>query len=413
MLKIQAELSLKKKKGYSGIKNKFIIFVILIIIVIIWIWIFKSYVENNINRDSYVVLIKGQAMLNKNILQIDTREKLIIWDTIRTIWNNALAILEWGDGSVTRLWWNSSVKIDELSISNDLWKLNISFELLSWKSWSNVVSFLGEWSYFKEYFRDSEAAIRWTIFNVDLNNNYLYVIDHKLNLTTTDWKDIIVDQKKPLNLLDFNFISLEKFLQSFKDKWWASLNNKIDVEFFDWLKSQIQNNLDELLYINDIDYKEILSNSEDREELYNKLLEDYQQFNFVKPTDTALFETKLELKNALIKLANPVNKNILIENTLYDFRDIINLKDYTNIDNVLQILSENKDLLKDININEYIETKILPDEIKNLLFNKFSDLKNVLSEQFNIIKNNKIDIWSIEKKANQVIQDGLNTLFDK
>lgn len=413
MLKIQGEFSWKEKRGVPVVKNKFIIFIILIIILIIWIWIFKWYIENNINRDSHVVLIKGKAMLNTSLLKIDKKEKLIIWDTVRTIWENALAVLEWWDGSVTRLWWNSSVKIDELDISDDLWKLNISFELLNWKSWSNVVSFLWEGSYFKEYFRDSEAAVRWTIFNVDLNSNYLYVLDHKVNLTTGDGTNILVDEMNPLNLLDFNFITLDEFIQSFKDKWWESLNHKIDIEFFDWLRFQIHSDLDELLYINDIDYKEILSNSESREELYNKLLTDYQKYNFIKPNESNLFQTKLELKEALVKLANPVDKNILVENTLYDFRDIISSKDYTSADKVLQILSDNKDLLKNINFNDYFDINILPEEIKNILINRFGDFKNLLLENFNNVQDKKVDIKNIEEKANQVIHDGLDTLFNK
>ena len=124
----------------TKIKNKFIIFIILIIIWIIWFWIFSSFYNKNVDRDSYVILLNWKAVLNNNILSLDEKEKLSIWDTIRTIWEDALAILEWWDWSVTRLWWDTSIEINELFVSNDLWKLNISFELINWKTWSNVIS---------------------------------------------------------------------------------------------------------------------------------------------------------------------------------------------------------------------------------------------------------------------------------
>jgi len=124
------------------IKNKFIIFIILIIVSIVWFWIINSFSDKKINRDSYVLLINWNATLNSVPLKKETRKLLTVWDTVRTIWNSALAVLEWWDGSVTRLWWNSSVKIDDLYLSDNLDTINISFELLKWKSWSTVISFL-------------------------------------------------------------------------------------------------------------------------------------------------------------------------------------------------------------------------------------------------------------------------------
>ncbi len=181
------------------IKNKFIIFFIFIFLWIVLTSIITAFLNKKNNTDSYVVLIKWSATLNSELLKVDSKEKLSIWDTVRTIWENALAVLEWWDGSVTRIWWNSSVKVEELYVSSDIWTINIGFKLLSWKSWSNVVSFLWEDSYFKEYFRDSEAAARGTVFSLDLNNNYLQVIDHRVTINTLE-KSVIIDENKPFNI---------------------------------------------------------------------------------------------------------------------------------------------------------------------------------------------------------------------
>ncbi len=397
----------------TKIKNKFIIFIILIIIWIIWFWIFSSFYNKNVDRDSYVILLNWKAVLNNNILSLDEKEKLSIWDTIRTIWEDALAILEWWDWSVTRLWWDTSIEINELFVSNDLWKLNISFELINWKTWSNVISFLWEDSYFKEYFRDSEAAVRWTIFNVDLDNDYLYVLDHKLNLKTDTWEVIVVDEQQPINLKTFSFIELAEFLNNFKDKAWENLNNNFDSAFFDTLKSRANEDLNNLINLRNIDINWVINDSEAREELYNELLTEYQKINFIKVDDGELFEAKLEIKEQLVKLANAREKAILLENTLYDFKDIIDSKDYSELDKILPILSDNKDLLDSLNLKNHINLDSIPDDLKESFWENFNQLKDMFWGSLIDVKSLDIDVKSIEEKASQALKDGLDSLFNK
>ena len=387
MQKIQVELSWKVKLFYSKlINNKFIIFIILIIISIILFWIFNSLSEKEVNRDSYVILMNWNATLNSIPLKIENKKKVINWDTVRTLWNNALAVLEWWDGSVTRLWWNSSIKIDNLYLSANLEKINISFKLLSWKSWSTVVSFLWDESYFKESFRDSVAAVRWTIFDLDLDKDYLYVIKHKVNLTEKNWKTIVVNEKKPFNLTDFNFIDLEKFLKNFKDKAWEGLNYKIDKDLFKWLEKQISSNLNNLINIDNINIDKILNNNLKKKELYDKIIADYQKLNFVKPDNGELFKKKMELKDALIKLSSGENKNMLIQNSLYDFKDIVDSKNYDNIDILLKIFWNNKKILESLNFNNIIDFNNIPEFLRN----KFNDLQINILNKTNDLKN--IDI---------------------
>jgi hypothetical protein len=44
--------------------------------------------------------------------------------------SNSLAVIEWGDKSITRLGENSRIVVKENFVSDDLSKINISFELL-------------------------------------------------------------------------------------------------------------------------------------------------------------------------------------------------------------------------------------------------------------------------------------------
>lgn len=394
------------------IKNKFIIFIIILFLWVILFFIFNSIFNKKINTNSYVVLVKWIATLNNKLLKIDNKQQIEVWDTIRTIWKSALAILEWWDGSITRLWWDSSIKIDELHISNDLSKINIWFELLSWKSWSNVISFLWENSYFKEYFRDSEAAARWTIFNVDLNNDYLYVVDHKVTLTSS-WKLIIIDENKPFNIRTFNFIILEKFIKEFKDNVWESINTKIDKEYFISLKEQLNNEIIELNKFKEINIEPILKDQKAREKLYNQLLTNYQKLNFVKSEDSELFKTKLELKNTLIKLADEKDKNILVKNTLYDFKDALNKWEYTNLNTIITMLYNNKNIIWEIDFKEYFKWNIIPEKLKEFLKNNLEWLKNIFWKSYIDWVDIGVNFKDIKDKWDSIIQDTLDNWLDK
>ncbi len=392
------------------IKNKFIIFIIIVIISIIWIVLLQPFLAEK-ERESYVVLIDWRAMLNKTILEKQKREKLTIWDTVRTIWWKSMAILEWGDGSVTRLWWNTTIDIKELHISWDLQNINVNFSLLSWKTWSNVISYLWGWSYFKEGFRDTEAAVRWTVFNLDLSKDYLYVKDHKVDLTTSDWKTITVSSENPFDISNFKFLDLEEFLRNIKDRAWEELNTKIDKDLFEWLKKQIHNDLDELVKFEKVDLKKALQDEEYRKAKYEELLTEYQKLNFVKSSDWNLFETKMKMKEKLLALSTGEEKNRLVENTLYDLKDVLKSKDNTSINMVMWVLSENKDVLQNIDLKKYVDIDMIPEWLKESMFRNFWELKWIFMKNLNM--DSFDNIKDLENKAKNVIQDGLDSLFNK
>ena len=191
------------------IKNKFIILIIISLIAVIFFWIYKSYFFELKNRNSFAVLVEWEWLLNEKLLKLNEKKELKIWDYVKTIWDNSLIVIEWWDWSLTRIGWNSRIRIDELFVDSDLLNINLSFELLSWKSWSNVINFMWEWSYFKESFRDIEAWVRWTIFNVDLDKEYVSVTKHKLSLIKNIDQEVFeISEENPFSLKTFSFISL-------------------------------------------------------------------------------------------------------------------------------------------------------------------------------------------------------------
>ena len=93
-------------------KNKFIYFIIILIVIIIWIWISISLFFKSVDRNSYLELVSWEWLLNDKVLQIWKKEKLSKEDIIETKTKDSLAIIEWWDWSITRLWWNTKVKIE-------------------------------------------------------------------------------------------------------------------------------------------------------------------------------------------------------------------------------------------------------------------------------------------------------------
>lgn len=411
MQKIQGEFSWKEKRESPGGKNKFITFIIILIVWILSYGIITNILEKNGHNQSYVFVVKWQAMLNTNILKTEQREVLNAWDTVRTIWNNSLAVLEWWDGSVTRLAGNTSTQIKELDIAPDGTNIQIGFELLSWKTWSNIVSYLWGESYFKQDFDGMSAAARGTIFNVDLDNQYLNVSDHKIQLTTSSGSSFIVDATSPLDLKTLNPIDLDLFMQTIMDIDWESVNLQEDIKLFSDLKQKAKNDLENIRALTDIDLSAI-ADEEKRSQMYNSVLEQYQKLNFVDAENTELFATKLELKNTLIQLADTQDKTSLVESTLYDFKDIINSQEFTHSEAVLEILSQNKQIIQNFDFNNYFDSEILPEEIQQAL-NKFGELKVILVEKFEQLKQKKLDLKSLHDSAQQLIHDGLDSLFDK
>lgn len=394
------------------IKNKFIIFIILLFVSIIWyLWI-SSYFQEKVDRSSYATLIEGNAIINNKPLKLDFKTKLLDLDNIRTIWANSIVIIEWWEWSVTRLWGNSEIFIKETFVNDDLSKINIWFELLSWKTWSNVISFLWEWSYFKEYFRDTEAAVRWTIFDLNLDSEYIYVTSHKVDLKNSSWENYVITENNPFSLNTFSFIDLEKFIKDIKDKSWESLNKTLDSQLFQKLRDNAYIDLENLMVSSQIDVDSVLNNIEEKKELYNKVLYNYQKINFVKSDSPELFQRKLELKETLYILASKENKENIIKNTLYDLSDVLKNDNYSFNDEIINILAKDYGLILDITVQNYIWNINLPTYIEESLKEKYDTLYNIFNPEENIvdltIEANKKAEWYIHSFLNSILEKFIN-----
>ena len=171
-------------------KNKFIYFIIILIVIIIWIWISISLFFKSVDRNSYLELVSWEWLLNDKVLQIWKTEQLSKEDIIETKTKDSLAIIEWWDWSITRLWWNTKVKIENQFVAKNKDQVNILFRLFSGKTWSNVVTYLWEDSYFNQTYSDTEIAVRGTVYVVDADNDYLQVESHKVELINkTIWEE--------------------------------------------------------------------------------------------------------------------------------------------------------------------------------------------------------------------------------
>ena len=383
------------------IKNKFIIFILILVLLVIVVQIFFIS-SNKIDTNSYVVLVEWQAIKNKKFLKQDIKQMVLAWDSIRTIWKNSIAVIEWWDGSITRLWPNTFLTVNQNDVSEDLTKIQILFKLLSWKTWSNVINFIWEDSYFKEQFDYVEAWVRWTVFNVDLDNDYLWVTSHEVDLTTKDWKTFKIGENEVISLSNFSLVDLQFFLTELKDEAWENLNTKLDIDLINHLKSKIWGDLGKnnpLLFVLEIfipkyrvlyeldngknleKIKKIISwlSDKDKEFLYKKITTKYQKLNFALPSEDKLYKEKILYKKVLLLLASPGNKENLVKYSLFDFKHIVNSWDTKNLEETISLLSDNKDVLDNLKIDfkDFINLDLIPEDLRNKLQDNLDELKYI------------------------------------
>jgi len=358
------------------LKNKFILIIFLAILSVLGI---QYFLKPKIDTNTYVVLVKWEVNINENILKKEERQKLEIWNIIVTKKDSA-CVIEWWDWSLTRLWENSKVEIQELNVEKDLSKINLQFKLINWKTWSNVVSYLWEESYFKQNFEDIEAAVRWTVFDVNLDKDYVYVANHEVAVKKGN-KTKIVSENSAFSISQFSFIKIEEFIKNIVDKKWLEENAKLDNKFLNNLKKDLSKKID----LENID--KILDNNK----TYKELLSKYQKLNFISASDSELFEIKNKIKKELINIAPESEKQNLIKYSIYDLKDALNLD---------TIDSKTKETIKNI-------TKLVWNnswDLENILWEKYSEFENILD---------KLDIKNTANKIKDNAIKWANSFFDK
>lgn len=436
----------------KNFKNTFIIWIICIIIWIIFSQVLKAYSSSNIDTNTYMSLIKWKATVNDTFITSGIPEVLVAWDTVRTIWKTSLAVIEWWDGSITRLGWNTKIIVWNNEVSRDFTKIDISFELLAGKTWSQVVSFISSDSSFTQKFQWLEAWVRGTVFDVNLEDMFIYVTDHAVNLQDIQGNNIIISENSPFSLEQFSFIELDKFISQIRDIEWQQWNLDLDQTTLKSIKDEIDIQLTknnpfsfflevfspterffQSLY-NREDYGVLetqisLLNASQKQKIETRLLSEYQKLNLVSIEDRDNYQRKLLYKKLLLLLSEKEDKERLLESTLYDFKDSISSQDIPSFEKTLGLLSENSELLKNMDVERFFQDiNLIPDDLENIMRQNFQEIQNffeageiefqevdfswVTEVVNNGVESLKQDVWDVEEKARQQIEKGLDKIFD-
>lgn len=290
---------------------------------------------------------KGKTLIIRDkLIAVNENEQEPVFegDRIKTLRSSAATIF-WPDGSITRLGENSSVKIHEMRAKTANTDIRIDFSLESGKSWSNVVKYLFGDSRFHERFNDDAAvaAVRGTVFEVNLDKKYLHTVDHGVSVqgTINAMKEIMVVTDGVISTETMQILNKEDI-----DAAWNELNRNEDLiylnERMDAVRKQIltqssqTNRMDALLQKiglkkTDSSLQALLSGDEaewtnleqtmKKAKDTTKLLDIYQAFYGLPNTDTTI-NTKVRLRDMILEsLPAEQKKNFLDDfarSTLYD-----------------------------------------------------------------------------------------------
>ena len=134
----------------------------------------------------YILCTEGKVIVRRDdtSIPIETRDRLDLeeHDRIRTL-SNSNATLFWPDGSITRISEKTNIEVNELRKEAN-GSTKVDFSLTEGKSWSNIVRYLDPDSHFQERFDNDTklAAVRGTIFEINLEKNYVHTVDHAVTI---------------------------------------------------------------------------------------------------------------------------------------------------------------------------------------------------------------------------------------
>ncbi len=413
--------------------NKFIIGVILIITLIVVSQVFIAYWQSNRDTNSYLSLLSWNATLNDIRLMPEDKNILAAWDRVRVIGESSLAVIEWWDGSMTRLGWNTTITVNQNEISRDFTDINISFELIAWKTWSNIVSFIWSDSSFTQTFDGIEAWVRGTVFDVDLDKQFIHTTDHSVQITTPSWDSFLLPEWSVLNLESFSLIELSEYIRELQDSAWIEINNKLDSEYINELKSWLESSINSsnpflfllkfispkyaILYVLDTYEKQedieiyiaTMSDSK-KQKVYNDVLSVYQDMNFISPSDDA-YATKMRYKRALVLLdVNDENTQRLVASSAYDLQDMLDSGNSAKIWNTLSFIENNIDKLDTQNL-DIVKNGLdyIPEDLRSEFAESFQSLWDILNIDFSEFKNiNSDSIGDVLDSTDAAIQNFLD-----
>ena len=408
------------------VKNKFIVFIIFILSAVVWFLLFSP---SNKNLDSNVTLKSWEAIILQNHSEVNLVENIPViltaWDTLKTLSEESLAIIKWWDGSVTRLWGIWELNVEEDFVSYDKTQINIKFDLLAWKSWSNVLNYIPTDSHFIQTFNDHEAAVRGTIFDINLDKQYVYVTDHLVNITKPNGEKIEVWENKPFSLEKWDFISLLEFIQNFKDGTWTNINKNLDKLRLEDLQAEMLNTLQAGIWF--IEYENITKNndiaqyirnlnSEEKRKKYRELLSEYQNLHFANSQTPELLDEKIKIKQVLVELADQENKERLMQSTLYDLDEVFKTNNPLSFERIIQMFEAQNEVIEKLKISlpDTLKFDRLSDEFTVVLQSRLETMKQKFDNvDFNTIPTITPEMLkNLQNSADQKVQDFLNNTLD-
>lgn len=416
-------------------KNKFILWVICVILLIVWSQAYKAYSHNSIDTNSYMTLMKWEGVLNQLPLEIQKKYTLSTGDKIEILGDSSFWVVQWWDGSLTRLWWNTKIVVEQNNISRDYTKINISFDLIAGKTWSHVISFIGKDSSFTQRFEWIEAWVRGTVFDVDLTKEFIHVSDHQVSLTSQDGREIIVSDGEVLNYSSFSFIEISEFISSLEDSAWKRLNSELDTSYLwelkDSLESSLKTHSSYMLFVLDFispkyrvihelntadtyeTIEELLSKLSEIEKssMYTSILSQYQSLNFITAKDYEFYKRKLFYKKALLELATSADKRPLLESTAHDVEDIVDSGTLDALWETLWVFSWYEDMIPEIDIKNILDDiNILPEDLQWELKTSFRELENMFQATIAIDSQESLD--AIDSWIQNFLEDNVGGLIN-
>lgn len=422
----------------QNLKHKFIISVIIFIFLVIWIQIFLSFHAKDVH--SYATLIEGSAEVNTTTLELQKKYQLQVGDILST-GEKGLVVIEWGDGSITRLWANSQISIRENTISEDLSEIKIATDMIKWKAWTKVVTSLSKDNYFNMYFWDVEAGVRGTTFDIDLGKQTLYVEDHVVFLKKGTLPEVLVSENQPFSLSLFSFIDLQKYIKEFQDIDWKNINEKLDTQYREVLVKKSLDSastnpliltlleiflpryriLTELHGNRDLAKIQTIANglsASEKQKLYDEVNAEYQTMNFAIPSDGDTYNKKILYKKTLLLLTDDTSvKESLVKGSVYDVQSILSTKNVAWLQETLQFLSENENTVKTLpnQIKSFLnpgDINLLPDDLKKTMLENTKMFQDILQIDISKADTSLDMIKSLNDKAQDAIHSGLDKAFN-
>lgn len=319
--------------------------------IIIWVLLFSDFSQGPTivpeKIEPYVLSTKGNTLIIRDKLitiEENKQEPIFIGDKIKTL--DSTATVFWPDGSITRLGEKSSIKIHEMRAKTANENIQVDFSLEAGKSWSNVVKYMFGDSYFHERFNNDTAlaAVRWTVFEVNLDRKYIHTIDHAVSV-----EDIGSHTGSTFIVAGwvFDTDSRKVLIKNTIDEVWNQANNDADIiylnERMESLKKAIlgstigQSNYMRIflqkigLQKTDSSLEVLLADNETKWIQFEnemrvkgdskKLMDIYQEFYGLGNTEK-LISTKMKLRDLIIETAPEDKKQMFLDDfarsTLYD-----------------------------------------------------------------------------------------------